>query len=78
VLVDWVDPWSHAGWVEDDDADAALDRDLGCTSVGWIVRENEERIVLASSRVAAENGLGDLFAIPRRVIDRIVPLREAA
>lgn len=77
VLVEWIDPWSHSGWVDEEDLDAGLNRDLTCSSIGWIVREDFDRVVIASSRIHTDDGWGDLFVIPRSAIIEITELDTA-
>jgi len=76
VRVDWVDPWSRGGWVDVEELDDAFGHNLGCSTVGWIVRRSDERLMLASSVQTTGSGdqVGDLFVIPLRCIERITPL----
>ena len=66
-LVDWLDSCTEGGWVA---TNHVMPRSAHCQTVGFIVEEDKERIVLALSRAANEfsRPWGDLIAIPKGCI----------
>ena len=79
VLIEWIDPFSSGGWLDRETAvEEAKARDRLCKTVGWLLYEDAELVVVAGSvGVMDVDQIGDVFEIPRRVINRIVDLREA-
>jgi hypothetical protein len=78
VLVEWEDPASTGGWLDWEEAvQNAVSHNRTCRTVGWVVYEDESLIVIAGSVGCADPPqIGDVFEIPRRVIDRLVELKE--
>lgn len=72
VLVDWIDPHSDAGWKDPHEIEETYAKDFSCKTVGWLLREDAKKVMIASSLTAEQ--IGDLFVIPRRCIDSITPL----
>ena len=72
VYVEWIDSTRSDGWTDKDDvADLAnAKHGLHCLSVGLLIEETANRIVVASSQDAARNALSPV-AIPRAAITRI-------
>ena len=71
VLVDWEDTFADVGW-----ADRELDT-VKIRSVGWLISEDKNRIVLCGMRGTA--GLQDYNcrqAIPKGCIKEITTLEE--
>lgn len=79
VQVEWEDPYSRGGWVDVSEVDKEFLKKSNCSTVGWILKENSQRIILASSIQNSGKGeqVGELFVIPRRFIDAIIPLKAA-
>lgn len=82
VAVDWDDVTGHAGnWHNDDDIDDWADTVVfHCTSVGWLLRDNPDHIVLAARATDAYLAgdtdhplaqVGDLTRIPRVLVSKI-------
>lgn len=72
VRVEWVDSMGTAGWRDYSPAD------LRCTSVGILVDQNDERVVIANSVAHANQGTGyyhDVLEIPRAAVKRIRRLK---
>lgn len=73
VLIEWVDITKHnTGWIP---AEAVVDnmRFMRCKSVGFIVAETEEAVVI--SQTVTDEQITDPLVIPRRVIKKIRKLR---
>lgn len=77
VLVEWLDASnSHSQW-NDSEVDAFGFGLLPLLSVGFIVREKKDYILLAiEKRIKEQQGWRFLQAIPRNRITRIVELQE--
>jgi len=65
VLVEWLDSCSPVRKWQDPDAMKTYTV-AQCRSVGWIISESKERIVLASS--VAPDEVGEVTAIPRSCV----------
>lgn len=67
-LVNWVDSCSHHGWKDSDPDDYVA----FCQSVGFVVRDAPDRVVLALNRSADEvtQPWGDLITIPKTSITK--------
>lgn len=68
VEVFWVDSYSRSGW---EDADEMLknldDKDIGCLTVGYLLRETDDRVTIIQSQAGVGN-IGDAMTIPKRAI----------
>jgi hypothetical protein len=75
VEVEWVDSQGYPGW-HDEKEFMNWNDSLTCHSVGYLLRDEADKIVLVMSRssVALDNGL----VIPRVAIVKITPLAEIA
>ena len=75
-FVEWKDPTStHNGWFElsESEIDKLLPAEV--KSVGWVIRENKDFIVLASSLIEKDNcGSGDT-TILRGLITNMVEIK---
>jgi hypothetical protein len=79
VLIDWIDPWSKGGWSDNpEEVNEAWQHNFACQSVGWLVKEDKEKVMLAASRTANDSQIGDLFLIPRRCINKITELQPTS
>ena len=67
VVVTWTDIASRADWMDQEEAEKCLPET--CLTVGWIVAENEENIVLADSATASGDW-GGTTVIPKSVIKK--------
>lgn len=71
VWIEWEDSCSHSGWQDADDA--CRDHAAGpmiCQSVGWLLHQDAQQLVVAQSR--NEHGqVADRIAIPRVAVRRI-------
>jgi hypothetical protein len=75
VLVDWLDAagGTRGGWKPV--AEMGRDLPVRCRSVGWVVQEDERRIVLVPHLARDGDGDGEI-AIPRDWLQRVVDLVE--
>ena len=76
VEVTWLDPHASGGWrAPDDELDRAVP--LTCTSVGYLLRQDEERLVLVQSSADDQGDelVADSLAIPAAVIRKVRRLR---
>lgn len=85
VSVDWDDVTGSSGvWKHDSEIDAWADEIVfHCTSVGWLIREEKDFIVLAARATAPYlagdtdgdlSQIGDLTRIPRVLITKVKAL----
>ena len=78
VIVDWVDACSNRGWVDKDTLQTSTL--LPCRSVGWLLKEDKECIVLvAHTSDTTEDGdfrqgNGDI-TIPKSTVKRIIKIK---
>ncbi len=75
VLVRWVDSCGQPGWQSAIDI---IDKPLTCQSVGFLVREDNESIVLALSRSdpsESSKPYGDMILIPSQCVLEKVKLK---
>lgn len=64
VFIDWIDSHSAAGWHQRDEALPWINAsDMSVNTVGWLIEDTPDYIVVASS--INPNEFGDLFKIPR-------------
>jgi hypothetical protein len=67
LWIKWTDSWSDSGWVSSERCKADI---IYCESVGFLVDETKDAVVLAENR-AASDGMkpyGDLIHIPKVAI----------
>ncbi len=65
VYVEWLDSSTSTGWRDPDS-----DHDLGCISLGFLVKECDESVTIAHS-VAAIGHVCDQITIPKAAITLI-------
>jgi hypothetical protein len=74
-MVLWQDIWSHDGWTPEDYTRQAVDQKMEFATVGFLMEENKDGIVLACTRALTGNeALKDtngIWRIPRGVIRKI-------
>ena len=73
VCVEWEDAWSDSAWHTTQDGLEKALVPVVVKSTGWVVIENDEAIVLASSICA--DGYGGLERIPNGMIREVRELR---
>ena len=76
-LVTWVDAAHTEGWVDPDEAEFA---DFGvsvCRCVGFVIRENDDEILLAQSVDDRHGRIDAVMAIPKVAITGSVTVHEA-
>ena len=74
VQVEWDDSTTLSGWNTKD----SLDRkptDLRCISVGWLVSQSKDRIVVSSSATSDFEAFNTPMSIPRSAIRRMRKVR---
>lgn len=67
VMVDWIDSVSQSGWGEYAGAD------LRCTSVGFLIKNDKDVVVLALNDNAYQSG--QYITIPKIAVKKIRRLR---
>ena len=73
-MVHWLDPAGTAGWRSLSESQAyPMAR---CVTAGWLITDEPERIVLASSVNVDEGDCADLTTLPRACIVSIHDLRK--
>lgn len=79
VLVEWEDASNVAEWHDREEA-AAFDQfefDWHCTNVGYLIRDDDECVVVAARASGCFQQVGLFERIPRGMVKRVVKLREA-
>lgn len=77
VIVEWEDAYSNSAWHQNTEIDTDFD-DGGydCVTVGYLIREDKDRVILAA-RVSFKNeSYGLLQRIPRGMVRNIRTLTE--
>ena len=69
VLVEWDDAWSDNGWASEIDPTACP-----VSTVGWVVIETEEGILLAQT--LSKDNVGSMWFIPNGMINSVTYLKE--
>lgn len=76
VCVKWHDAGSNDQWVS---LKSVLeDKDQSCLSVGWLVSETPQRLILVASRTDTEDGEEDVsghVTIPGAMVESIIELK---
>jgi len=70
-LVEWDDAYSKSGWTNPND-DLTISK---CITVGLLLSENDDRVVVAQNASHTSGSIGDILAIPRGCIKRIRELK---
>jgi len=76
VVVEWIDASSFDGWRPQATMLTAVQGGLGCRSVGWILYESEDRLVLVPN-LSEVGSVGDAMVIPKVAILEVIDLQEA-
>jgi hypothetical protein len=71
VEVTWLDSCGWSGWHEKDEV-IALNESLESTSIGYVIRDLEDRLVLAQSE--SLHYYGEVLSIPKVAITKVVEL----
>lgn len=76
VIVEWHDHahWSPGQWVDLDILDEGEAETCGVISVGWLVQQTDDAVVICQSITEAGDGTG-MFVIARATIRRMEPLK---
>lgn len=77
VLVEWEDATNVASWEDFDEAVAfrRLDREFHCTNVGYLIRDDDECVIVAARATADFVAVGLFERIPRGMVQRVVRLQ---
>ena len=76
VVVEWIDASSFDGWRPQGSMLTAVQGGLGCRSVGWILYESEDRLVLVPN-LSEVGSVGDAMVIPKVAVIEVIDLAEA-
>ena len=78
VVVDWEDSCHQTGYWDATKAKAGNDlhTPLICRDVGFLLRHNRKSVVIAQSYFPTEDDLRQLQIIPRKMVRRIIRLKE--
>ena len=76
VLVEWIDAWSEDGWHGTQEAHKMASQRVVCYSVGYVVQEDEEGILLSSA--ITKDGFGALWLVPNGMIMKVTTLTEGS
>lgn len=73
--IEWVDSAQQSGWHHDDAFD---DHGVaGCRSVGFVMRETDDEVLLGQSQDYRHGNWSDVIAIPKVAITKSTTLRKA-
>lgn len=75
VRIEWNDSCSDDGWMRQNSDRAKAHTISHCTSVGFLFKKDKTQICLAQN-TSNYGSIGDLMAIPRKCVTRIVELKE--
>lgn len=73
VSVEWWDAWMQGGWVDNEEAER-MEEEPTCTSVGFVVGEDDKWLKLAQTD--GSNQKGNLIKIPKKWIKSTKPLER--
>lgn len=76
VLVEWEDATNVAEWEDYDEAVKfeRLDREFHCTNVGYLIRDDEDCVIVAARATFDFVAVGLFERIPRGMVQRVVRL----
>lgn len=74
AIVKWVDSGGRNSWMSMDEAER--ENVCQCESVGWIVSDNEERIVIVQSRDHSNGTVHSTMTIPKVAVKSVQYLRK--
>ena len=67
--IKWIDSQSWNGWRDRNDAlKWAKEETMICESVGWILYESEDRVVISSHKAHGADMVDDVWIIPKSAI----------
>lgn len=80
VLVEWEDATNVGPWHDIEDAAAFDDPEIDyhCTSVGYLIRDDEQCVVVASRATGDFKQVGLFERIPRGMVYRVTRLDASA
>lgn len=74
VEITWIDSMTHSGWR---DIEEAMEKSVAnCKTVGYILRKDEDMIVLAMSWSENAEQVSDVTCIPSVAVEEIVELER--
>lgn len=76
VAVEWEDTTCMLEWTDLDEAQAFEDMpfDFRCVNVGWLIRDDDECVVLAAQRTGCTKKVGLYTRIPRGMVLKVTTL----
>ena len=78
LLVRWIDSLGSAGWQQGDSARSeARGESLGCETIGFLLDETDEWLLLAMSRRVEADVISDTIQIPKVAVLEVLKLRTA-
>jgi len=75
ILVKWVDCVTKPSWALTEDVSEGLTEGADCETVGWLVSETEDAIIVAASR-NSDGGWADRSRIPRGMITSLSSIHD--
>lgn len=69
VEVEWEDSMSTSGWAPTDKHNE-LSQDLRCISIGYVIADTKDRVILAQSQ-STHGSAADTISIPRSAVRRV-------
>ena len=64
IKINWIDAFSEARWMRVDEAEEWGEDPYIIESIGWVVKETEDYIVLAASASWSDDKVSSMTAIP--------------
>jgi hypothetical protein len=77
VEVEWRDSQGEPSWAEREDAIRKANV-TGCRSVGWVLVDDDDKLVIAACLDVPSDRVGDVTAIPRENIEDVHDLSRPA
>lgn len=74
--ITWLDSSTHGGWHHAHEAENAQPQE--CVTIGFILEDTDDRVVVAQSICEAIGHIGNILVIPGSLITNIVHLKEVS
>ena len=77
IWISWVDSTEYSRWNNREDLEEDFDKDtLLCESVGWIIKEDKDRLMIGPHYSKGTNSFSGTFSIPKVAIKEIVEIKD--
>ncbi len=77
VWIKWVDSIGYSKWTNEDYLKEEFEKDiLCCESVGWVIKEDKDRIMIAPHKSLNTNSFDGTMTIPKCSIKEIQEIKD--